>query len=312
MALNVEHRASDSVHVERVWRAGRSQASRMLSMANSNWELLIARAGDRVEALIRGPETQPAMVAMPEHDETTGIVLAHGTAMPHLPVPRLVDSCIRAQDSSGRRLLLRGDTWELPSYENAEVFITRLARAGVITRDPLVADLAAGAEDHRLSARSLQRRVASVTGLTQGLIQQTLPLTFLALLTSLTLGIGGPWGSSARRGSPPSSDSSSRSSPPARWPSTLPLRQHSVVTLVVTASWCLQDAGRCWHSSSPRFCQCSSRAAGDGRGGRQGLPAPRHRDRHRPLAVWRRDRGVGGDPNQPRHQPRLDARRGAT
>lgn len=170
--LNVEHRGSDSLHVERVWRSGDPDAEHMLSVTNSSWELVIASGDGPVQAFIRGPETRTSLVRLPRQGVAMGIVFAHGTAMPHLPVDRLVDSAVAAHDISARRVTLHGDAWELPTYDNAEDFVAQLARAGVLRRDPLVADVAAGADDHGLSARSVQRRMVAVTGLTQGAIRR--------------------------------------------------------------------------------------------------------------------------------------------
>ncbi len=169
--LNAIDRASDSVYVERVWRSDGAEPSHMLSVANSNWELVISRVRGRVDVAIRGPETRTTLVPIPEVDWALGIVFSHGTEMPHLPVPRLVDSAVGADTAAGR-VSLAGDAWELPGYESAEDFVRQLARAGLLRRDQLVSEAAAGADDHGLSARSVQRRVVGATGLTLGAIRQ--------------------------------------------------------------------------------------------------------------------------------------------
>lgn len=169
--LNVVDRPSESVHVERVWRSEGVDQAQMLSVTNSNWELVITRTRGEVGVVIRGPETRTTLVDLPEVDEALGIVFSHGTAMPHLPVGRLVDAAVGAH-ASARRVTLSGDAWELPTYESAEDFVGELARAGLLRRDPLVSDVAAGADDHGLTARSVQRRVAASTGLTLGAIRQ--------------------------------------------------------------------------------------------------------------------------------------------
>lgn len=169
--LAVVDRASDSGFVERVWRTEGRDQDRMLSVTNSNWEIVITRGRGEVKVVIRGPETRTTLVDIPELDEAIGIVFAHGTAMPHLPVGRLVDTAVDAP-AAGRRVLLSGDAWELPSYESAEDFVGQLARSGLLRRDPLVSEAAAGADDHGLTARTVQRRVAASTGLTLGAIRQ--------------------------------------------------------------------------------------------------------------------------------------------
>lgn len=169
--LDVVDRGSDSGFVERVWRSGGQGGAQMLSVTNSNWELVITRGRGEVKVVIRGPETRTTLVDLPELDEAIGIVFAHGTAMPHLPVARLVDTAVGAH-ATGRRVVLSGDAWELPTYDSAEDFVDQLARSGLLRRDPLVSDVAAGADDHGLTARTVQRRVAASTGLTLGAIRQ--------------------------------------------------------------------------------------------------------------------------------------------
>jgi AraC-like DNA-binding protein len=169
--LNVIDRPSDSAHVERVWFHEGNDPERMLSVTNSNWEMVITRIRGEVDVTIRGPETRTTLVEVPEVEQAIGIVFAHGTAMPHLPVGGLVDSELGAP-AAGRRVTLSGDAWELPTFESAEDFVAALARAGLLRRDPLVSEAAAGATDHGLTARSVQRRVAGSTGLTLGAIRQ--------------------------------------------------------------------------------------------------------------------------------------------
>jgi hypothetical protein len=91
--------------------------------------------------------------------------------MPHLPAARLVNAALDSPHASAKAFVCRGDEWALPDFENAEQFVTRLVREGVLVRDPLVDDVVAG-EQPRIGARSVQRRVAAATGLTQGAIRQ--------------------------------------------------------------------------------------------------------------------------------------------
>jgi AraC-like DNA-binding protein len=66
---------------------------------------------------------------------------------------------------------LKGSAWRLPDYDNAEEFVRRLVREGVLDRDPIVAEVLRGASPD-LSERTLQRRFVAATGLTRGAIRQ--------------------------------------------------------------------------------------------------------------------------------------------
>lgn len=171
--LNTEDRGSDSVHVERVWRTEGPGAERMLSVTNSNWELVLMEFEGSVSVTVRGPETRPSLVELPGQGSAIGIVFAHGSALRGVPVPRLVDAAVtKPADESGRRFELGGETWEIPRYDSAEDLIARLAHGGLLGHDRLVADVAAGAEDHGLGPRATQLRVKALTGLTKTAIRQ--------------------------------------------------------------------------------------------------------------------------------------------
>lgn len=171
MPLENEDRPSDSLYVHRVWRSRASGVARMTSIATSNWELVFWKHEGRVYAAVRGPETTASSADVPDGSESFGITFAHGTSMPHLPPARLVDSGWESPHVSGARFVLGGEEWLIPGFESAEQFVVRLVREGVVVRDPLVDDVVAGRVPD-VGTRSVQRRVAAATGLTQGSIRQ--------------------------------------------------------------------------------------------------------------------------------------------
>lgn len=171
MALETEHRASDSPYVARVWRSHSSGVERMTSIATSNWELVVWEHLGSVHVAVRGPETAASAADVPDDSSSFGITFAHGASMPHLAMPRLVDAGIESPHVSRTSFVLRGEEWELPTFDDAEAFVGRLVREGLLVRDPLVDEVVEGGMP-RVGARSVQRRVAAATGLTQGAIRQ--------------------------------------------------------------------------------------------------------------------------------------------
>ncbi|RRR96979.1 AraC family transcriptional regulator [Glycomyces terrestris] len=174
----LEHRPSDSPYVERVYRveegaSGAPAPERMVSVANSNWELIAWTAGGVTNVSVRGPETRPTVVPMGgAMDGAFGVVFRHGAYLRNLPLAGLVDTAVTSPHATERTFVLDGDEWEIPGYGNAEDFVDRLVRAGLLVRDPLVADVLAGDTPLLVTPRSVQRRVAAATGLTQGVIRQ--------------------------------------------------------------------------------------------------------------------------------------------
>jgi hypothetical protein len=174
--LGVEQRPSDSPYVERIYRAGEMTGSspvRMRSVANSNWELVVWHDRGETNVAVRGPETAPTVLDLaPGDGETFGIIFRHGAFLAPMPVSGLVDTAVLSPHTTARRFVLQGDEWQLPTYDNADVFVDRLVRAGLLVRDPLVTDVLRGDTTTLVTPRSVQRRVVAATGLTQGTIRQ--------------------------------------------------------------------------------------------------------------------------------------------
>lgn len=172
----VEQRLSDSPYVERIYRAGDVTGplpARMRSVANSNWELVVWRDRGETNVAVRGPETMPTVLDLaPADGETFGIIFRHGAFLAPVPVPDLVDSAVASPHTTARSFVLQGAEWRLPTYDNAEAFVSRLVRAGLLVRDPLVTDVLRGDTTTLVTPRSVQRRVVAATGLTQGTIRQ--------------------------------------------------------------------------------------------------------------------------------------------
>ncbi|GAA1801044.1 helix-turn-helix domain-containing protein [Agromyces neolithicus] len=171
MSIESEHRGSDSPYVTRVWRGRASGVETMTSVATSNWELVFWEEAGVVHAGARGPETTASRAEVDGESTSFGITFAHGASMPHLPIAGIVDGGIESTHVSDGSFVLRGEEWEIPDFENAEQLVQKLVRAGVLTRDPLVDDVVWGGAA-RVGSRSVQRRVATATGLTQGAIRQ--------------------------------------------------------------------------------------------------------------------------------------------
>lgn len=172
MTLEIEDRPADSPYVERVWRSRTCGVDQMTSVATSTWELVFWEQYGRLFVAAGGPETGASAARVPDETESFGITFSHGTSMPHLPVPQLVDAHIRCPHVTAKSFVLRGEEWTLPDFDNAEVFADRLVREGVLVRDPLISDAIEGELLRMVGARSVQRRVAAGTGLTLGAIRQ--------------------------------------------------------------------------------------------------------------------------------------------
>lgn len=158
-------RASDSPFVERVWRCHSERGGLFLAVASSHWELVVTRLEGATTVTLHGPETRAREVHCPAHGEWFAIRFKAGTFMPRLPVANLLNGQDVNLPSAFRgRFRLEGDAWEIPDFENAETFVARLARRGILSRDAAV-EAALEGDEAALTKRSAQRHFLHATGM---------------------------------------------------------------------------------------------------------------------------------------------------
>ncbi len=172
MFLDFDDRPSESPLVEKVWRSRSDRGGSFLSIAASNFEMAVTRHEGKTFITLRGPETKATTVHCPADGEWLGIRFRLGTFMPRLPPGQLIDGRdVRLPDATARSFWLNGSAWDYPDFQNAEAFVAKLARAGVITRDPAVDDVLRG-ERRAHSQRSDQRYFLRATGLSHRAVRQ--------------------------------------------------------------------------------------------------------------------------------------------
>jgi hypothetical protein len=169
--LRFESRRSDSPWVDTVWTCSSEQVTTMTSVAGVHWGLVFWEQDGRAYTSLTGPETRTDTAPVPLGATFTGIEFAVGTSLRSVPTPSLVDGGVVLPDTTRRTFRLGGGRWETPGPDDAEALVERLVRAGVVVRDPLVAEVLRG---HRpaISVRTVERRFRAATGLTRGAVYQ--------------------------------------------------------------------------------------------------------------------------------------------
>lgn len=182
MLLNFEDRLFDSPFVERIWRSHSGRAGTLRSVAMSNWEMVVTRYNGNTFFTVRGPETKatPLQISF-VGAEWFGIRFKVGTVMPHLPASSLVDGNVNLPDASSQSFWLQGAAWQFPTYDNADTFVNRLVREGLLIRNPIVEN-ALQAKLKGVSIRTVRRHFLRTTGLTQSTIHQIERARYAAIL----------------------------------------------------------------------------------------------------------------------------------
>ena len=139
MELVFDTRSANSSVVEMIWHTHSEHAGTFTSVAVSNWEMVITTFNGKTMITARGPETKASEADFPADAEFFGIIFKLGTFMPHLPLRTLLDrQDTTLSEASNNSFWLHGSAWELPTFENADVFVDRLIRQGILVRDPVV------------------------------------------------------------------------------------------------------------------------------------------------------------------------------
>lgn len=151
--------------VRRVWSA-RCDATTMFSSVVKGTTLIsFSRLGDQVEAHVHGPESAAARMPCPAEWEFFGVELQPGAYLPLYPPSSLADHRdARLPTPSGDRIVLDNRDWEVPTEQNVDVFVDRLARSRLLVFDPLVDEIRHGERPRGISARTAQIRFRRAVG----------------------------------------------------------------------------------------------------------------------------------------------------
>lgn len=172
MLFTFEERPSDSSFVQAIWRTHSERCASFISTAAIHCELVLMRYRGKTTLVVRGPETKATAAPVPADAEWLGITFELGTFMPDFPPGSLLDRHdVNLPGATSKSFWLCGSTWEFPTFENADTFVMRLAREGLVAHDPLV-DAVRQGWPQPLSIRSIQYRFLRATGLTQNMIHQ--------------------------------------------------------------------------------------------------------------------------------------------
>jgi len=170
--LEFDHRESDSPFVERIWRSRSLSGGSFLSMAEGSIELVVTRLPGFLAVTLRGPVSQGAFVEVPPNGEWLAVRFRLGTYLPRIATAALIDrQDMHLPVLPDGRFWFSDLIWEVPNYENAEHFVDRLARAGVIARSH-AADAAIEGDVGWMSHRSVQRHFRRAAGMTFSSYQQ--------------------------------------------------------------------------------------------------------------------------------------------
>lgn len=176
MPIRSQTRAADSLLVGRfvhhITHVQYDGAAGGVTTPDGCWDMVFRKRRGVVQVLQTGLITRPIPLDYECGDQYLCISFKPGVFMPMLPGARMLDRAFQ-RPNDGQVFVLENDRLEIPSFENAEVMVARLARRGLLTRDDVVTRVLEG-EGRALSPRSVQRHFRHILGITPKGLEQCL------------------------------------------------------------------------------------------------------------------------------------------
>jgi AraC-like DNA-binding protein len=171
MEFVIDHQDSTSPLIESIWSSQSTQAGSFTSLAVSTSELVFTRQHGTISINMRGPESKATIAHGPANAEFFGITFKLGAYLPALPPTHLLDRHARLS-TVGRTFWLNDHPLPIPGARDADDFVERLVRLGLLRSEPTVEPILKNEFLERLATvRTMQRRFVQATGLSHRTVQ---------------------------------------------------------------------------------------------------------------------------------------------
>jgi hypothetical protein len=154
-----------SPYVESITSIRFTAAGETLMQPDGCWDIAILKRGERLQVLRTGLTTRAVIYEHLPGDESLVISFRPSAFMPLMPGQLMRDEGVLLEKFGSRNFWIGTDVPEIPTLENADVFVDHLVRAGIVESNDIVAAVLDG-QPKAMSERTLQRHFLKTTGLT--------------------------------------------------------------------------------------------------------------------------------------------------
>ena len=160
-----QSRPVDSPYLESISSLRFTAPGETLMRPDGCWDIAILKRGEDVQVLRTGLTTRSVVYQHEAGDEILVISFKPSTFMPLMPGEIMRDEGVMLEKFGGRNFWIGTDVREIPTFENADVFVERLVRDGIVENNDIVASVVEG-HPKAMSERTMQRHFLRTTGLT--------------------------------------------------------------------------------------------------------------------------------------------------
>ncbi|MDB5542369.1 MAG: hypothetical protein JWQ89_4096 [Devosia sp.] len=161
----VNSRPVDSPFVESISSIRFVADGSTLMQPDGCWDIAVIKRGDDRLVLRTGLTTRPVVYEYAAGDELLVISFKPHSFMPLMPGKVMRDEGVMLEKFGRGGFWVGTDVREIPTFENADVFVERLVRDGIVASNELVASVVEG-QPKAMTERTLQRHFLRTTGLT--------------------------------------------------------------------------------------------------------------------------------------------------
>jgi hypothetical protein len=165
MLYTTQTRPVDSPYLDSITSIRFTAEGETLMQPDGCWDIAILKRGDSVEVLRTGLTTRAVIYEHSPGDETLVISFKPSAFMPLMPGEVMRDEGVVLEKFGRNNFWIGTDVREMPTFENADVFVEHLVRSGIVELNDVVDSVIAG-QPKAMSERTLQRHFLKTTGLT--------------------------------------------------------------------------------------------------------------------------------------------------
>ena len=165
MPLIQHTRPIDSPYAENVSSMRFTSPGEMLMRPDGCWDIAVIRREGGLKVLRTGLTTRAVTFQHEADDEMLVISFKPSSFMPLMPGEIMRDEGVLLENFGRRDFWIGTEVREIPSFDNAEAFVARLVRDGIVESNDLVASVVDG-RPKAMSERTMQRHFLRTTGLT--------------------------------------------------------------------------------------------------------------------------------------------------
>lgn len=164
MVFVYEERQSESPYAEAIWRTEDTTNGVYLAAADGAWDMIFVRQNDQTKVVLSGPSSRAVPVRYKTGNRNMGIRFRPGAFFANLPANTMLDVTTLLPTISPMAFWFDHQTWEIPTYDNADEFLNKLDDLGLLAKDDVVQGVLDGAQPP-ITSRSVQRHFLHATGL---------------------------------------------------------------------------------------------------------------------------------------------------